>query len=56
MAEPLKNRYGPAIPRAIANMVHAVHHVFPKKQFLRDALVLLCHKSSFGRTLPQQGH
>ena len=38
MAEPLKNRYGPAIPRAIANMVHAVHHVFPKKQFLRDAL------------------
>lgn len=42
MAEPLKNRYGPAIPRAIANMVHAVHHVFPKKQFLRDALVLLC--------------
>ena len=38
MAEPLKNQYGPAIPRAIANMVHAVHPAFPKKQFLRDAL------------------
>ena len=38
MAEPLKNQYGPAIPRAIAIMVHAVHPAFPKKQFLRDAL------------------
>ena len=38
MAEPLKNQYGPAIPRAIAYMVHAVHPAFPKKQFLRDAL------------------
>ena len=38
MAEPLKNQYGPAIPRAIANMVHVVHPAFPKKQFLRDAL------------------
>ena len=38
MAEPLKNRYGPAIPRAIANMVQAVYPAFPQKQFLRDAL------------------
>ena len=42
MAEPLKNQYGQAIPRAIANMVHAVYPAFPKKQFLRDALILLC--------------
>ena len=23
---------------------------------LKGLLILLCHKSSFGRTLPQQGH
>ena len=38
MAEPLKNQYGPAIPRAIATMVHAVHPAFAQKKFLRDAL------------------
>lgn len=38
MAEPLKNQYGPAIPRAIAAMVRAVHPAFPKKQFLHEAL------------------
>lgn len=38
MAEPLKNQYGPAIPRRIAAMITQVHPAFPKTAFLRDAL------------------
>ena len=38
MAEPLKNQYGPAIPRRIAAMIAQVYPAFPKAAFLRDAL------------------
>jgi 3-methyladenine DNA glycosylase AlkC len=38
LAEPLKNQYGPAIPRRIAAMIAGVHPAFPKAGFLRDAL------------------
>ncbi len=38
MAEPMKNQYGPEVPRTIARMVHAVHPGFEVKPFLRDAL------------------
>lgn len=38
MAEPLKNSYGPDIPRRIAAMIAQVHPAFPKAAFLRDAL------------------
>lgn len=38
MAEPLKNHYGPEIPRAIARMIKAVHAAFDTNAFLKDAL------------------
>ena len=38
MAEPLKNHFGPDVPRAIAAMIAAVHPPFPAKAFVRDAL------------------
>jgi 3-methyladenine DNA glycosylase AlkC len=38
MAEPLKNQFGPDVPRAIASMVAEVHPSFPAKKFTRDAL------------------
>jgi len=38
VAEPLKNRFGPTIPRTIAEMIVAVYPAFPKTQFLRTAL------------------
>jgi 3-methyladenine DNA glycosylase AlkC len=38
VAEPLKNSYGPEIPRRIAAMIVHVHQAFPKAAFLRDAL------------------
>ena len=38
MAEPLKNYYGPDIPRAIARMIKAVHAKFDANAFLKDAL------------------
>jgi 3-methyladenine DNA glycosylase AlkC len=38
VAEPLKNSYGPDIPRRIAAMIAQVHPAFPKAAFLRDAL------------------
>ena len=38
MAEPLKNFYGPDIPRAIARMIKAVHPAFDANAFLKDAL------------------
>lgn len=38
VAEPLKNSYGPEIPRRIAAMIVHVHPAFPKAAFLRDAL------------------
>lgn len=38
MAEPLKNRYGPEIPRQIAAMIRAVRPDFDSAAFLRDAL------------------
>ncbi|MGV3629257.1 MAG: DNA alkylation repair protein [Betaproteobacteria bacterium] len=38
MAEPLKNSYGPEIPRRIAAMIAEVYPAFPKAAFLRDAL------------------
>ncbi|MBX3650293.1 MAG: DNA alkylation repair protein [Burkholderiales bacterium] len=38
MAEPLKNSYGPEIPRRIARMIAQVHPAFPARAFLRDAL------------------
>lgn len=38
MAEPLKNQYGPAIPRKIAERITRVHPAFPARAFLTDAL------------------
>jgi len=38
MAEPLKNHFGPDVPRAIAAMIAAVHLPFPAKAFVGDAL------------------
>ncbi|MFO0216525.1 MAG: hypothetical protein ACK511_10945 [Burkholderiales bacterium] len=38
MAEPLKNQYGPDIPRRIAGMIKDVHPSFPEKAFLKAAL------------------
>jgi len=38
LAEPLKNSYGPEIPRRIAAMIAQVHPAFPTRAFLRDAL------------------
>lgn len=38
MAEPLKNRYGPEVPRQIAHMMTGVHPAFPTEVFLRDVL------------------
>ncbi|NOT94819.1 MAG: DNA alkylation repair protein [Nitrospira sp.] len=38
MAEPLKNHFGPTIPRTIAEMIVAVYPAFPKAQFLRTSL------------------
>ncbi|MFM7294820.1 MAG: DNA alkylation repair protein [Burkholderiales bacterium] len=38
MAEPLKNQYGPDIPRRIAGMIKDVHPSFPEKAFLQAAL------------------
>lgn len=34
MAEPLKNMYGPDVPRRIADMIRAVHPKFSRKKFL----------------------
>lgn len=39
MAEPLKNSFGPEIPKRIADMIVRVHQDFPTKPFIRDALV-----------------
>ena len=38
MAEPLKNHFGPDVPKAIAGMVLAVYPAFPSKAFMRDTL------------------
>lgn len=38
MAEPLKNQYGPDIPRKIAAMIAKVHKPFNSKAFLKSAL------------------
>lgn len=38
MAEPLKNAFGPAVPRRIADDLAAVHPGFPRAAFLRDCL------------------
>lgn len=38
MAEPLKNQYGPEIPRRIAAMIGAVWPAFPAEAFVADAL------------------
>lgn len=38
MAEPLKNRYGPEIPRRIAAMIGAVFPGFARAAFIHDAL------------------
>jgi len=38
VGEPLKNSYGPEIPRRIARMIAQVHPAFPQAAFLRDAL------------------
>ena len=38
MAEPLKNHYGPDVPKAIAAMISGVYPAFPAKAFVRDAL------------------
>jgi 3-methyladenine DNA glycosylase AlkC len=38
MAEPLKNSFGPEIPRTIAGMISAVHPDFPAKAFVKEAL------------------
>jgi 3-methyladenine DNA glycosylase AlkC len=39
MAEPLKNRYGADVPRAIAAMISAVYLGFKSAAFVRDVLV-----------------
>ncbi len=38
MAEPLKNHFGPDVPKAIAAMISGVYPAFPVKAFVRDAL------------------
>lgn len=38
MAEPLKNHYGPQIPKGIGGMIAAVYPAFNRRAFLRDAL------------------
>jgi 3-methyladenine DNA glycosylase AlkC len=38
MAEPLKNSFGPEIPRVIAGMIATAHPDFPSRAFLKDAL------------------
>ena len=38
MAGELKNQFGPGAPRAIAQMIRAVHADFPHDEFLNDAL------------------
>ncbi len=38
MAAALKDQFGPSVPRAIADMLAAVHAPFPRTAFLRDAL------------------
>jgi 3-methyladenine DNA glycosylase AlkC len=38
LAEPLKNSYGPAIPRRIAAMIDAVHPAFDSVAFVKDCL------------------
>lgn len=38
MAEPLKNQFGPEIPRRIARMIGAQHASFPQRDFVADAL------------------
>ena len=38
MAEPLKNHYGPDVPRRIASMIETVHPAFPTAAFLDHAL------------------
>ncbi len=38
MAETLKSKYGPEIPKRIAKMIEAVHPAFPTKAFLNDVL------------------
>lgn len=38
MAEPLKNQYGPDVPRKIAGMIAAVHPPFDEDAFLHSAL------------------
>lgn len=38
MAEPLKNHFGPEIPRRIARMIGAQHAPFPQMDFVADAL------------------
>jgi 3-methyladenine DNA glycosylase AlkC len=38
VAGQLKDHYGPAVPRAIAAMIRAVHADFPHDAFVRDAL------------------
>jgi 3-methyladenine DNA glycosylase AlkC len=38
VAGQLKDHYGPAVPRAIAAMIRAVHGEFPHDAFVRDAL------------------
>jgi 3-methyladenine DNA glycosylase AlkC len=38
LAEPLKNSYGPAIPRRIAAMIEAVHPAFDSKSFVKQCL------------------
>jgi len=36
--EPLKNQFGPEVPRRIAGMVRAVYPAFRTTAFLREAL------------------
>lgn len=38
MAEPLKDSFGPSVPRRIARMISAVHPTFLAEAFVRDAL------------------
>lgn len=38
MAEPLKNKFGPAVPQRIASMIKAVHPQFDTRAFVRTAL------------------
>jgi len=49
LASALKDQFGPSAPRAIAQMIRAVHADFPHDEFLRDALAGFAAMTLTGR-------